>query len=913
MNVPDESVEELVEEFLAAYRRGTAVDVKSFASAHPQHAAELCELIPMLLEMERYGESRRREANISAKDPPDLPGSDYRLLRRIGAGGMGTVWEAIQISLNRKVAVKVIAVRHTREETWRERFSRESRIVGQLHHPNIVKVYGAGTAGDLCFYAMELIDGIRFDKVDFHDRRGAVRAVLQAAKALAYAHSCGVVHRDIKPANLMLDASGEVRMTDFGLASALSEECDDTDARNGTLRYMAPERLKEGTCSFAADQYALGVTLWELLSKRHLFAENSGAALFRRICTDSVPRLTNVDADLAAVVAKSTAPKAQDRYRDVASFADDLQRWLERRSVAAAPPSPIRRLALWARRHPGTAAAAAAALLGAIAFAASLAIGYAKTSAALQLAAQNAALADEALGKVFRHVEGMTPSRRDTELLSVLMPYYDKLAEERELTPERIDEIDNILGTCAYRSGEYERAELAFRRLVAHRPSAKTLNHLADTLRRRGHADEANAFAQRVADEYSSSTNMQERHEAARALETLSIHGGSHASRRQAYKIAKELLDEEPDNPDFRFLHARLLAESPGLENHGNGTNTAQSVFSRFSDLVADYPDRPEYARALVSAMERRLRTAANIRSIDRTDVELALDTADRLLGRFPNSPDIVSSVVTFRDTYSAYLRKLGDQRAANREILRTTGMLELLSHNAESPDAARLSFKASGGIIIPYRQITVASSREAPATLVLALHDRARNGTDNVRQTTAPFLRTMTTHAERIGHRTVILLPQCPPGRDFYANQKPLPDVVDAPKTTTSGLSKHFDASEFVCHCCGRGADMIDPRLIELLEQLRVKANAPIHINCGYRCPKHNAEVGGVPNSQHVLGTAADIYIPAVPFTKAYALAKSLPFDAIGSYPPLEQGGLWFLHLDVRNGGIGSHIEWQE
>lgn len=147
----------------------------------------------------------------------------------------------------------------------------------------------------------------------------------------------------------------------------------------------------------------------------------------------------------------------------------------------------------------------------------------------------------------------------------------------------------------------------------------------------------------------------------------------------------------------------------------------------------------------------------------------------------------------------------------------------------------------------------------------------------------------------------------------DYYSTQKPLPDVVDAPKATASGLSKHFDTSEFVCHCCGRGADKIDPRLIELLEQLRVKANAPIHINCGYRCPKHNAEVGGVQNSQHVLGTAADIYIPAIPFTKAYALAKSLPFDAIGSYPPLEQGGLWFLHLDVRNGGIGSHIEWQE
>lgn len=147
----------------------------------------------------------------------------------------------------------------------------------------------------------------------------------------------------------------------------------------------------------------------------------------------------------------------------------------------------------------------------------------------------------------------------------------------------------------------------------------------------------------------------------------------------------------------------------------------------------------------------------------------------------------------------------------------------------------------------------------------------------------------------------------------DYFANDKPLPDVIDTAKTATSGLSKHFDASEFACHCCGRGSDKIAPKLIELLEQLRAKANAPIHINCAYRCPKHNAEVGGVPNSQHVVGTAADIYIPALSFNKAQQLVASLNFDGTGYYPPLYDGGLWFIHVDVRNGGIGSNIEWWE
>ena len=214
-----------------------------------------------------------------------LLGGDYALQRKLGSGGMGVVWEAVQQSLNRKVAVKVLTPPQRKKEAWRERFTREARIVAQLHHPNIVKVYGAGTSGDICYYAMELVDGTRMDQFSFPDARATVRAVAQAARALAYAHRCGVVHRDVKPANLMLDAAGEVRVTDFGLAAARTEDQNDEDARNGTLRYMAPERLMQGLGSPAADQYALGVTLWELLARKRLFADVSGTALFRRICT----------------------------------------------------------------------------------------------------------------------------------------------------------------------------------------------------------------------------------------------------------------------------------------------------------------------------------------------------------------------------------------------------------------------------------------------------------------------------------------------------------------------------------------------------------------------------------------------------------------------------------------------------
>ena len=766
----DVTTEALVEEYLAALQRDEAVDETAFISSHPEHAEELRELLPLMAEMEEYGRIRRKRSHgrVGAEVPPDLTGSDYRLQKILGRGGMGAVWEGLQVSLNRKVAVKVLTPpSRRRKEEWRERFSREAQIVAQLHHPNIVKVYGAGTCGDLCYYAMELVEGTSFNRVDFPDTQATVRAVFQAAQALAYAHRCGVVHRDVKPANLMRDAAGEVRVTDFGLAAVGVEGANDKDARNGTLRYMAPERLTAGQSSFAADQYALGVTLWELLSHEPLFADVSGTALFRKICTQTIPPVANVDSDLAAIVAKSVSRRPEDRYADMASFADDLRRWLEHEAVLAAPPTPGRRLAMWAKRKPAMAGLVAASVVCAFAFVVALVVGYARTSAALHLAARNAELADEALGEVFHHVENVPPSKRDAVLLSALLPYYGRLAGDQGLDPEKNADVNEVLGVCALRSGDYALAEQAFRRLVFIRPSASALNRLAETLRRLGRQEEATVFQQRVIEEYENSSLAQDRYEAALALEAQGRSTGRFKERRRAFLIARELRTSDTANPDFRFLYARLLAESPGLVGKKDEAEKIENAFSLLSDLAADYPDRPEYGRALVSSMERRMRNELPGQQLAQADVDLALDTADRLLGRFPNVPDLVASVVAFRDTYAAYLRKNGDFRRANRETVRTTGMLELLSHNAESPDAARMSFTCEDGAVA-YRQIIVGSSLEdLPVTLVLALHDRARNGNDNVRQTTAPFLRTLVTAAETLGRKVVVLVPQCPGGRE--------------------------------------------------------------------------------------------------------------------------------------------------
>ncbi len=758
-------LDDLVEEFLGRLQRGEAVDAESFAAAHPEQADALRGLLPILLDMETVSRRQDPVRAASPAAPPEIPGGDYRLERVLGRGGMGVVWEARQVSLDRKVAVKVLAA--PARAAQGADFVKEARIVAQLHHPNIVKVHGAGPCADQkrYWYAMELVEGTELGRASFSDTRALVGAVEQAARALAYAHSCGVVHRDVKPANLILDAAGTVRVTDFGLAAVLTDEgAPDEGARDGTLRYMAPERLTAGVASFAADQYALGVTLWELLMKRPVFAAPSPTALVTHVQEGPVPPLEGVDADLAAVVAKATAHDPAARYADMAGFADDLRRWLAHEAVIASPASLFRRLRLWTRRNPAAAAGAAAALLCAVAFVGALAAGYVRTSAALNLAARNAALADHALGDVFQHMEAEPPSRRNAELMSALLPYYGELAASGNLALAKTVDANMALGICALRSGDYAQAEAAFRRLAAVQPTARSLNLLSETLLRRSNVEEANALARRVKDEFATSPNPDDRFEAARALVALDHRQRASRHRRQAFEIVRDLLTLAPANPEYRFLHALLLAETPQL---GRG-DIVEQPFAALAALAADYPDRSDYALAFVRAVTRRMRMGAGKGNMvpPAADLEAALLAADRLLGRQPNVPDVVASVLAFRNAFVSHLRHTGDTKRAVLERTRTSGMLEMLAHNPETPDASRARFTGSDGTQLDYRQIVVGDREAEPVTLILFLHHRPQMGHDNALPLTSPALRTLVTRAETESGRTVFLVPQCPNGR---------------------------------------------------------------------------------------------------------------------------------------------------
>ena len=301
--------------------------------------------------------------------PPGIP--DFQIVAPLGQGGMGAVYVARQESLGRDVAVKVVG---------KARLSRldEARTVASLHHPNIVQVFAAGRDGDAAWFAMELVDGESADRHVFATVEEVARLGVSVAEALAYAHRCGILHRDVKPSNIFVGKDGQVKLGDFGLACLAEAGPSD---KSGTKRFMAPELLAGGTATERSDQYAFGVTLRDL-GGSPFTATDAGAMN----CAPPVGCGARVPSDFAAILDKATREDPKERYENMEAMLADLRRFLAREPVAANPPSIWRRFRLFARRNPLAAFGNIAAVVCLAAFVIALALGYVKTSRALEVA-----------------------------------------------------------------------------------------------------------------------------------------------------------------------------------------------------------------------------------------------------------------------------------------------------------------------------------------------------------------------------------------------------------------------------------------------------------------------------------------------------------------------------------------------
>jgi serine/threonine protein kinase/WD40 repeat protein len=407
---PSRPVEDLVgrvaDEFIAALDRGERPDVEGFARRHPPYAAVLRDVLTALLAMRSApGSGDPKEAASGATAAPvaeavDPTGrlGDYRILREVGRGGMGVVYEAEQVSLGRRVALKVLPFAAALEPKQLQRFRNEALAAAHLHHPHIVPVFAVGCERGTHFYAMQFIDGRDLAAVvrglrgsparpamDGPTPPGAalttarsaadpafVRAVAglgaQAAEALEHAHQLGVVHRDVKPANLIVDGAGHLWVTDFGLARLQNDAgLTRTGDLLGTLAYMSPEqaRGRPALVDHRTDIYSLGASLYELLALAPPFRADGRAELLRAVAEEEpVPpgRLNRaVPAELETVLLKALAKAPADRYPTAQEFADDLRRFLDDKPVRARRPTAGQRLRRWARRHRPAVWAAAVA------------------------------------------------------------------------------------------------------------------------------------------------------------------------------------------------------------------------------------------------------------------------------------------------------------------------------------------------------------------------------------------------------------------------------------------------------------------------------------------------------------------------------------------------------------------------
>lgn len=710
-------VEQLAEEFLHRRRGGEAVAIRDYVRDYPDWKEQIQTLFPMMLALEELKTSRIT----SVGDPIDLyiPHrkrlGDFRLIREIGRGGMGVVFEAEQESMSRAVAVKVFPRQALNSSRQSDRFLREAQTAGRLHHTNIVPIFGVGEEDGLHFYSMQKIEGVPLDQLisethhsdaqsdansangadseskpvsqsGFHsnDQVGLVRQPIplkeavflksgpgrarqplteievadlgvQVADALAYAHSQGVLHRDIKPANLILDRSGIVWITDFGLATVVTGQSDDGVSEIvGTLRFMAPEQL-EGRADERSDLYALGLTLYELLTHEPAFPKLSRREMIRRIAAHDVVALDQnhpeISADLAAIVMKAIAADPARRYSNATEMADDLRRFLHGLPVQARRISQTAKLVRWARRNPVIACLSSLLLiLAGISFSV-IGVKWHESKVANERAENNLSLALESMNQMLERFTGTWMAGPvildvgDDSMPVVMMDdqipvttasaavqedalrFYAEFAKQNPTNPRLQRDTARVhrrMADIYARLGQYEQAEPAYKR------SLKLLN--ASSL-----SDDRNAIVERAATKNKLG---------------LTLHALSRFSDAALqYRQANVLLTETVHRNEPQFLFERAIAHShlgqalalltdrrAARENNEAAINILRTLVESHPG-VADY--RLSYARACRVQYSQAGRSGGRGSATPRQELRrVAISILEGLVDEFPDVPD---------------------------------------------------------------------------------------------------------------------------------------------------------------------------------------------------------------------------------------------------------------------------------
>ncbi len=404
--------ETIITEFENDIRLEKSPTIVEFQRKYPEFAEEIDRFLPTVLALENAKLSKKRNQNSQWKTPTIEKLGEFRIVREIGRGGMGIVFEAEQEALARRVAIKVLPKHLLLSENALKRFHREAKTAAQLHHTNIVSIVGVGEEDGLHYYVMQYIDGVGLNEVmkliqppeplsgedsetseimarvrtallndEFSSHnsttsdslsesnkeivgidyfKSVARIGLQVADALDYAHRHQVLHRDIKPANLMIQSDGKVWVMDFGVAKAFEDMAVSmTGDIVGTPRYMAPEQFK-GKATAQSDIYSLGVTLFELLTLQAADERMRDSGTL-----STVPHLrplmrlrrfnSRIPRDLETIIIRATSLEPRQRYKNAAALAVDLQRFIFDQPIVARRASAFEKTVRWCKRNPALA------------------------------------------------------------------------------------------------------------------------------------------------------------------------------------------------------------------------------------------------------------------------------------------------------------------------------------------------------------------------------------------------------------------------------------------------------------------------------------------------------------------------------------------------------------------------------
>jgi ABC-type phosphate/phosphonate transport system substrate-binding protein len=402
---------------------------------------------------------------------------EYELIEQIGRGGMGVVYKARQVALNRPVALKMISAGEFASPVVIQRFHREAEAAANLHHPNIIPIYETGEIQGQHYLSMALIDGVGLDEyikgagsevglpgkgarsVSRMRQEEIARLLAKVARAVDHAHQHGVLHRDLKPSNILVDPNGEPHLTDFGLAKVLGRGDSSltvTGAIMGTPSFMAPEQAAGGSksTSTAADVYSLGAILYAMLTGVPPFRGDTPVETLRQVVEqEPKPPSTlreGIDSDLATIAMKCLEKEPQRRYPSAAALAEDLERWSRKEPIQARPTHTTERFWRWCRRNPRVAV-----LSGAVALLLVL-LTLGSTIAAVMFAAQHEVIRQEVAQSLVDVIDKRKPfydvsSPMRRALTSGLLSALKRKAIGEETKPTSTPRLELTIALYPYR------------------------------------------------------------------------------------------------------------------------------------------------------------------------------------------------------------------------------------------------------------------------------------------------------------------------------------------------------------------------------------------------------------------------------------------------------------------------------